>query len=247
MGILHCSDLGVKPLFATGIKDVNATNLEGSLGQPRITGDGRRFRWVKCDTAITAGQVVAATALIAASTVTTAATTTSLDVFTTVSTTVAYGPGDFIYITTGTGYGQMAEIDHVPAATQIKLATALTTALTTNSEVAIWRPFVVKPTITTGSLTINPIGVAQVAVATTTPYFWMQTHGPGIALLDCSEETPLVNAPIVCSTALAGAVCGIEPGVSTTQGQINEVTRIVGRVTWDAGYDTTVPVLLTIE
>jgi hypothetical protein len=246
---LHAADLGTKEVFATEIGTGYATNLEGRLGQIRFTDDGRKFRWVKAAAAITKGYVVnspptSTSHLVTATTVTTASAAGSYDVYSTVSTTAAYGPGDYLFFTTGTTvYGAMYEIDHVVAATQIKLVAALSTATTTTSEFTIWRPWVVTPTGTTITEAAVPLGIAQEAVTTALPYFWMQVWGPGIAAGDASAQAVVPGEPVVASGVAAGTglICGLEDGTTTTPSK-----RIVGLGIVDPVADITVPVYITI-
>jgi hypothetical protein len=246
----HSNDLGTKEVFATEIGTNYASNTEGRLGQIRITDDGRKFRWVKAADAITKGYVVCSPPtdtdhLVTATTVTTASAIGSYDVYSTVSTTAGYGPGDYLFFTTGTTiYGSMYEIDHVVAATQIKLTTALATATLTTSEFTIWRPWVVTPTGTTITEAAVPVGIAQQAVTTASPYFWVQTFGPGIAVGDASAQAVVPGEPVVASGVASGGgmICGLEDGTTTTPSK-----RIVGLGIVDPVADIPVPVYITID
>ncbi len=199
------------------------------LGTRAYTRDGRVFRYARNGgTALTVGKLITARAPIASLSddlsvnagVTSGAE--SINITITSVTSANYYSEGYLFVNSGAGEGQMAQIlSHTSASTGSTIldrmnivfqhGAVLTTAIstgasgTTDSEVGIIPNPYDRAIVAAATVTGVPLGITPRAV-TANYYFWVQTWGPAVCQVNSAGTSiPAVGFPLIPAT-IAGAV-----------------------------------------
>lgn len=203
--------------------DACHTKAKNEIGTRVRFDDGREFVYCKTSADFVAGEVISAPAA--------SAVTANVMVAANIGATTVYGvlagttadlyANGYLFLTDDTGQGYTLRIkSNTAAATVAGVANTVTFTLYDPLKVAIdtSTDFVVMPDLYTlvveGGATTRPIGVAVVPTTGTTAtcYFWVQTHGPAVAL--CTSASSLAVGAMVCAAASGGI--GIATGTTAT-------------------------------
>lgn len=161
------------------------TNQQFLLGEVGKTPDGRVFRYVKANEALSLGHVAVPVATTDVDTVSSSTNAAGQIVYITEAsagwTVGAYEDG-WVHVNDGTGEGQVAKIktnttDTLILYPEFALSTALAVA---DSDIIITRPFLAEKAAITDK-TQNAIGGAQVAFAAN-DYGWVLAKGRGVVI-----------------------------------------------------------------
>lgn len=234
-------DTPAQPLFSS------SATMRHQLGEKFVTGDGRKFRYVKAGaSALVVGNVIQAPAQVTTHDQLTpvaaavGATQISVALDATNDATLNQYAGGWAVIDTTPGLGYAYPISGHPliaaSATGIfSLAMPIQVALTTSSRVTLVpNPYsgVIQSPVTT--LTGAVVGVAVYPIAAN-EYGWVQTGGPAAVLI---AGTPAVGAAVVVPATAAGAVVVDGAAAATIVIGSMMVTGVDGKV---------LPVLLNID
>lgn len=163
-----------------------STTQQAGLGDQAVTPDGRSWRYVKANEAISLGHATTRTANVDVDTVASSTNGAGQSVFIT-EASAGWTPGDYDnawgLVDDGTGAGQFFKIkrnttDTLELYEEYALSTALTVAAA--DDIVIVRPYLAEKTAIT-VLHQVPIGGAQVAIASAS-YGWVLERGPGVII-----------------------------------------------------------------
>ena len=210
---------GIKPY----LEEVTPSHLLGTVGYDT---DGRKFRYAKFGTTLTAGELLQTSvedtgdqSLLVATTAIGATQVTTTDTVTVAVNQYAEG---YLVATAegGTGNGMYYKIKEHPVAAGVAVTLTLyqplTVAFSTATQIDLIKsPYdgVIQNPVTTA--TGAPVGVAFIAT-TTNSYGWIQVAGVGVVKADASGAVT-VGAKIIASNQTAGCV---EDGDSHTQATV---------------------------
>jgi hypothetical protein len=201
---------------------LQTSTAQGSvrLGQEAMTADGRRWVYVKADSALAKGSVAVPNAVASADTVSSSADSQGRIIYITKAsagwTAGAYA-GGWVIVDDGTGVGQHAKIQDNTADTLIlEPAYALTTALAVaDSDITIVTPFLVDKAAITSTVQ-QAVGIAQVAFAAS-EYGWLLKEGDGVVL---AGEALVIGTGFVTGDDTTGQVVK----ATTAKGSYDEQT-----------------------
>lgn len=220
------------------------TTAQGSIkpGTEAQTPDGRRWVYVKADSALAQGSVAVPNAVASADTVVSSADAIGRHVFVTEAsagwTAGAYA-GGWMYVDDGTGAGQLARIlDNTADTLILDPADALSTALVvTDSDITIFTPFLVDKAAVTSKVQ-QAVGIAQVAFSAS-DYGWLLKEGDGVVL---AGEVLVVGTGFVTGDDTTGQVVK----ATTAKGSYDEQNLGFCRVA-NAAVDTLAYVKVNID
>jgi len=219
------------PVVTSGVDILADDATPGfALGTRYCPGDGREFVYVEAIAALAAGNPVQIEDLITGPYLADA----DVDAAAAAGTDTLTATGDFAALTAdqlvnavvyingaglADGMGQVRIIKNRLDDNTIQVTEPWTTALTTNSDYVIFRPFGVSPKAATA---LTSPGIAQ-GVITINQFGWVQTKGLGHVLVDGSQDPILLGEVVTCGTAVAGTAQGRVAGgltVGDLQGKL---------------------------
>lgn len=182
------------------------TNQQFAPGQRGTTPDGRDWVYVKASANVVKNSAVVPAAVTSVGTTISSSANNLGQIVYITKAAAGWTAGQFangnVQINAGTGSGQSAKIIGNTSDTLILAPeNALTTALSTDSTMAIWTQWLVRPSVVTTKVQ-NATGIAQIAF-TANDYGWVLTRGIGNVV---TSGTLVIGKSFVTGGTTAGEV-----------------------------------------